>query len=574
MIDTEIKSNNPVWANILALLLISHLPACGQSVTTEVDGDGAAARAKRPNILLIVADDLGFSDLGVYGGEISTPTLDQLAKNGGLQLTNFNAGPTCSPTRSMILSGTYNHQAGQGAMTEWMADNQRDQPGYEGYLSDRIAALPELMSDAGYYTFMAGKWHLGMRSDHWPDARGFEDSFAMLPGAGNHFSDKGLNPHLPVVPYVENGKPANLPDDFYSTRFYTDKVIEYLNKASGSSEPFFGYVAYTAPHWPLQVPEEYSDKYRGRYSAGYQAIRNERLKKMVDAGLFPQDMPVNSLSECRVLWDDLSAEEQARQARDMEIYAGMVDALDENIGRLLGHLEQIGERENTMVIFISDNGADARPEKGLGGESRFISEHYNNSLNNLGTESSFVSYGGAWAEVASTPFSLHKGMTTEGGIRVPAIISFPRVAVISGTSNEFMSVMDLLPTFLDIAGAKHPDGMYHGREVLPMAGKTVLPFLEGKADKVHETPLYGFSVHRRQGFQYGDLKLVRLPMPEGNGEWQLFDLGSDPGETENLAASMPETLDDMVARWEAFASQTGVIVSEPGAGRPNECTGK
>jgi arylsulfatase len=295
---------------------------------------------------------------------------------------------------------------------------------------------------------------------------------------------------------------------------------------------------------------------------------------MIDAGLFPQDVKVNSISECREPWEDLSPEDRERQAREMEIYAGMVESLDENIGRLLNHLEKIGERDNTVVIFISDNGADARPEKGLGQENTFLAENYNNSLDNLGTESSFVSYGGAWAEVGSTPFTLHKGMTTEGGIRVPAIISFPGVAKISGINHEFMSVMDLLPTFLEIAGANHPGESYRGREVLPVTGKSFLPFLEGKADRVHDVPLYGFSVHRRQGLQYGDLKLVRLPEPEGNGEWRLFDLGSDPGETENLAASMPETLDDMVVRWEAFASETGIIVSEAGSRAPRECTGK
>ncbi|MDH3989991.1 MAG: arylsulfatase [Gammaproteobacteria bacterium] len=573
MHEAIVKLAKPVCAKTVTLLLISSLAGCNQPEATKADGVGEAEPVGRPNILLIVADDLGFSDLGAYGGEISTPTLDKLASSGGLQLTNFHAAPTCSPTRSMIMSGTYNHQAGLGAMAEWVADNQRDQPGYEGYLNDRVAPLPALLSDAGYYTFMAGKWHLGMHPEHWPNTRGFEDSFAMLPGAGNHFSDKGWNPRLPVIPYVENGKPADLPDDFYSTRFYTDKAIEFLSRARHESgRPFFGYVAYTAPHWPLQVPEEYSDKYRGRYSAGYQAIRSQRLKRMVDAGLFPEEVQVKGLSECRPSWDALTAEERERQARAMELYAGMVDALDENIGRLLNHLEQIGERDNTVVIFISDNGADARPENGLGGENAFLSEHFDNSLENLGTESSFVSYGGAWAEVGSAPFSLHKGMTTEGGIRVPAIISFPRVAKVSGISHEFMSVMDLLPTFLEIAGAKHPLETYRGREVLPVTGKSLVPFLKGKADKVHEVPLYGFSVHRRHGLQYGDLKLVRLPPPEGNGEWQLFDLRTDPGESKNLADAMPEALDDMVARWEAFVRQTGIIVAEPGARAPNECT--
>ncbi len=553
----------------LLLASITLLPSCVVRPTE------AVLVEKRPNILLIVADDLGYSDLGVYGGEISTPTLDQLAIEGGLQLTNFHAGPTCSPTRSMIMSGTYNHLAGLGAMAEWVADNQRDQAGYEGYLNDRVAALPDLLKEAGYYTFMAGKWHLGMRAEHGPDARGFEDSFAMLPGAGNHYSDRGMNARLPVVPYVENGTRTGLPENFYSTSHYTNKAIEYLSKAVvESNKPFFGYVSYTAPHWPLQVPEEFSDKYRERYNEGYQAIRSQRLERMIDSGLLSKDVKVNPLSDCRTPWEALTVEERKRKARAMEIYAGMVDALDQNIGRLLAHLEQIGERDNTLVIFISDNGADARPEMGLGGENRFLDEQYNNSFDNLGTESSFVSYGGGWAEVGSTPFSLHKGMTTEGGTRVPAIISYPGKVSISGIRHEFMSVMDLLPTFLEVAGVEHPGESYRGREVLPVTGNSFLPFLQGQVGKVHEVPLYGFSVHRRHGFQYGDLKLVRLPPPGGNGEWQLFDLGTDPGESDNLAERMPETLDKMVERWETFARDTGVIVSEPGSRVPGGCTAK
>src|SRR5210317_978219 len=231
------------------LLLITTFSVCTQVKAATTETVGEVQQAIHPNILLIVADDLGYSDLGSYGGEIQTPHLDQLASDGGITLTNFHAAPTCSPTRSMLMSGTYNHVAGLGAMAEWAADNKRNQPGYEGYLNDRVVALPTLLRDAGYYTFMAGKWHLGMEPNQGPHMRGFDDSFAMLPGAGNHYSDKALNAHLPAIPYRENGLPAKLPKNFYSTAFYTDKTIAYIDKSlKDADKPFFGYIAYTAPH--------------------------------------------------------------------------------------------------------------------------------------------------------------------------------------------------------------------------------------------------------------------------------------------------------------------------------------
>jgi arylsulfatase len=526
---------------------------------------------KRPNILLIVADDLGYSDLGVYGGEINTPNLDKLASDGGVTFTDFHAAPTCSPTRSMIMSGTYNHRAGLGAMAEWTADNQRNQPGYEGYLNRSVVALPTLMRDAGYHTFMAGKWHLGMATDQGPDVRGFEQSFTMLPGAGGHYSDRGLNPQLPKIPYRENGKPVQLPDNFYSTEYYTDKVIEYIDRVQSSDQPFFGYVAYTAPHWPLQVPAQYSDKYSGRYAKGYADIKQSRLHNMRKAGIISDQLVANPGSGCYAEWDQLSAEERQNQARLMEVYAGMVDALDDNIGRLIEHLKSIGEYQNTLIMFISDNGADARPDEGLGFETSFVEKNFDNSYANIGAENSFNSYGGAWAEVGSAPFRLHKGDVTEGGIRVPAIVHFAGGKLEPGIRREFASVMDIMPTFLELAGAEHPGEQYQGRKALPVAGKSMLSYLEGAAKQVHEKPLYGFSIHMAQGLQSGPWKIVKLPPPKGDDRWQLYNLDQDPGETQDLASSQPERLSDMILQWQSFASETGIIVSQPGSRSPKEC---
>jgi arylsulfatase A-like enzyme len=523
---------------------------------------------KRPNILLLVADDLGYSDLGSFGGEINTPNIDQLANNGA-KLTNFVAAPTCSPTRAMIMSGTYNHRAGLGAMAEWTSKNQKDKPGYEGYLNDSVVSLPMLLRDSGYSTFIAGKWHLGMKPDQGPDKRGFDKSFVMLPGAGDHFSDRGVHKGLPIVPYRENGKEVALPDNFYSTEFYTDKAIEYIDSAIAKSNPFFGYVAYTAPHWPLQVPKKYSDKYLGKYDAGYESIRSQRLKNLVKQDILSPDIVPHSGSVCFDEWSELPEQKQRYQARLMEIYAGMVDALDENIGRIIQHLEDIDELDNTVIVFLSDNGADARPPLGLKLEAEYVAKEYDNKLNNLGKENSFVSYGGAWALVGSTPFRSHKGRPSEGGIRVPAIVRFPSLIKEKTILREFMSVMDLMPTFLDLAGTSHPGVEYKGRKIWPVEGKSLLPYLGGEESVVHSKPLYGFSIHKRQGLQVGDWKISQLSEVT-KPSWELYNLASDPGETENLAHKLPERLQAMISEWEKF-TDTGIIVSGPKARAPNEC---
>ncbi|MEG3765153.1 arylsulfatase [Alteromonas sp. 14N.309.X.WAT.G.H12] len=558
--------------------LLRYLTVCTSSFllmfcySSSASSSEAPKEQTKPNILLIVADDMGYSDLGIFGGEINTPNIDALAQDGGVQLTNFHSAPTCSPTRSMLMSGTYNHVAGLGAMAEWLADNQRGKPGYEGYLNERVAPLPSLMKDAGYATFMAGKWHLGMKKDQLPNARGFDESFAMLPGAGNHYSDKGIFPFLPKTPYTENDKPVKLPKDFYSTTFYTDKVISYIDSVQKKGgKPFFGYVAYTAPHWPLQVDEKYSDKYKGKYDVGYDAIQAKRIEKMRKLGLINDDTTIAEGNRCYLDWATLSDEEKKRQARLMEIYAGMVDALDENIGRLIQHLKDTGQFDNTLIVFLSDNGADARPENGLGGENKFLEENYDNRFENLGSGDSFVSYGGAWARVSNTPLSLHKGMTTEGAIRVPAIMHLPKGMRVTGIKDEFVSVMDLLPTFLDLAGGELPNKTYKNHDVVEVKGESVLPYLLQNKTDIHKDDPYGFSVHRRQGLQFNDWKIVRIPAPYSDGNWHLYNLAEDMGETHDLAATKPKVLADMISKWDAFAKETGVIISQEDAKVPNEC---
>jgi arylsulfatase A-like enzyme len=313
----------------------------------------------------------------------------------------------------------------------------------------------------------------------------------------------------------------------------------------------------------------HSDKYIGKYDAGYESIRSQRLKNLVKQGILSPDVVPHSGSVCFDEWSELPEEKQKYQARLMEIYAGMVDALDDNIGRIIQHLENTGELDNTLIVFISDNGADARPSLGLGFENGYMAKEFDNTLNNIGKENSFVSYAGAWALVGSTPFRSHKGRPSEGGIRVPAILRFPSLIKGNTISREFMSVMDLMPTFLDVAGTTHPGAEYKGHKIWPVEGRSLLPHLSGEEPVVHSQPRYGFSIFKNQGLRVGDWKIIQLS-EFTKPSWELYNLASDPGETSDLADKLPEKLQEMISEWETF-TDTGIVVAEPNARAPNEC---
>lgn len=312
----------------------------------------------KPNILLIVADDMGYSDLGCFGGEINTPNLDALAAR-GLRATNFYVAPSCSPSRSMLLTGTDSHVAGIGNMAEWTGPAQRGQPGYEGYLNTRVVTVASLLRDSGYHTCMAGKWHLGEKSDQWPAARGFERDFSLLQGAGSHWSDMlGLLPSEPRVTYTRNGeKVKELPKGYYSSRNLTDFIIQSIDEKGQDDKPFFAYVAYQAPHGPLAVPDEWRDKYQGRHDKGYDAIREERLSRQKKLGITGKDVVCFPRLPNIPAWDELTDDQRRLAARKMELYAAMIEYMDDQIGRLMTHLKQAGTYDNTLIVFISDNGA-------------------------------------------------------------------------------------------------------------------------------------------------------------------------------------------------------------------------
>jgi len=509
----------------------------------------------RPNILLLVADDMGYSDLGVYGSEIATPTLDALAQS-GIQFTNFYSSSLCSPARAMLLSGVDNHVAGLGNMVEGLTANQEGQPGHEGFLNDRVVSIAELLQSAGYHTYMAGKWHLGAEPDHWPDTRGFERSFALLEGASHHFDNRGFMPRYPMVNYVRDGASIDLTEDFFSTRSYTDTVIDNIEQNRDDEKPFFAYLAYTAPHWPLQVSDDYLDLYAGKYDAGYEATRAARMDRLKQLGIIAGDFKTGDTVGEFSRWEALSNEQRRTSARKMELYAAMVENLDHHIERLFEYLRATDQFDNTLIIFMSDNGASNTTASGA-----WIREHFDTRFESMGKKGSFVAYGLEWAQVSNTPYRGYKAHHTEGGMRVPLIVKLPQViADEQRMERGLVTVRDIAPTILEFARAAVPS-QSSAETKAPFSGKSLVAVLNGEMDSVHSSSeSFAWEVYGRRAVRRSNWKIVWSTPPVGADGWQLYDLGTDPGEHSDLANDEPVILEDLKALWDEYAARTGVVL--------------
>jgi len=417
-------------------------------------------KSKSPNILLIVADDLGFTDLGCYGSEIKTPNIDALAQQ-STRFTSFCTGPTCSPTRGMLLTGVDAHRNGYGTMEDDWADNQLGLRGYEGYLNFDVVTFPKLLQDAGYHTSIAGKWHQGSprKKEQWPFSRGFTRSFCLLPGGGGHFYDRqSFLPFIPISPYCQDSSfVEELPRDFYSSKNYADKAIEFIDESQQKGKPFFHFLTYTAPHWPLQVPDDYVDLYKGQYDDGYEKLAERRFEKAKAVGVIPANAELPPLSPNVQFWTKLTETEKQKASKSMEIYAAMIERLDFHTGRVIQHLKDIGAYENTLIIFMADNGAEGNSILGYMGTGEWVDTTFDTSLANMGKLNSYVEQGTGWAQVSSLPFKWYKAFATEGGVRAPAMIHYPKgKKIANGINHDFISVMDLAPTFLELAKVQHP----------------------------------------------------------------------------------------------------------------------
>ncbi|MDP1370802.1 arylsulfatase [Acinetobacter lwoffii] len=536
-------------------LLALFLPTLLCNISTQ------AAPAKQPNVLVIVADDLGFSDIQPFGGEISTPNLKKLAKEGAV-LSNFHAGPTCSVTRSMLLTGNDSHQAGLGSMAEFLQPEQKGKPGYEGRLNNRVITLAEILKPQGYASFVTGKWHLGATEESNAKARGFDRSFTLMPGGAAHMDASQMFPGNYKARYLEDGKDVTLPKDFYSSDFFTSKMLAYLENDRKKDQPFFGYLAFTAPHWPLQAPDQYLKKYDGYYKEGYEKVRQARLERMIKLGIMPKGTKVNNpLMDVFPAWDKLTEAQKKDQTKTMQIYAAMIDNMDHNIGRVVNYLKQTGELDNTLILFMSDNGAESATPESLGttedknGIREWVDATFDNSPQNMGKKGSYVTLGPQWAQVASTPLPYFKSILSNGGIHVPAIIRYPTQIKAGQINSETIHVIDFVPTILELTGATRPDTR-NGQPLLKMEGRSFLPLFKGKA--LPERTL-GWEFNTRRALYKGDWAVQFQAPPYGTGEWELYNRKLDPSYRINLASKNPSKTQELAQDWAEYAQRVGVV---------------
>ena len=510
---------------------------------------------KKPNIVLIVADDLGFGDIGCYGGDIKTPNIDKLSHR-GIKFSSFHTAPMCAPTRAMLLSGNDNHIAGMGSQ-----GNVTDVFGYEGRLTNRIVTIPALLKQSGYHTYMAGKWHLGKTPESNPHQKGFEHSFVLLEGAGNHYNNRSAL-YNKLSSYTEDGNPTSWTEGNYSTDFYTDKLIEYIDSDKRDNKPFFAFAAYTSPHWPLQVDKKYWEKYKGLYDDGYEKLRERRLISLKKAGIIPKNA-ISPPSHVRVMpWDSLSKQEQRKEARKMELYAGMVDNLDHNIGRLMKHLKDIGEYKNTLFVFMSDNGAANRD---FINDDRFtnLKEYYNDDFDNMGNANSYISYGPQWAEAGSSPFRYYKDFATEGGTNTTMIICGPNVNRKNEIHHGFTSLLDLAPTFYEMANVSYPKA-YQGNKVYPLKGNSLIPFVSGKSNEIHDsTYVFALEHYGNAMLRKGNWKITNFTRPFKIDNFALYNLSNDIGEQINLKELEKEKYAELLNEWIKFSDEVKIQTPTP-----------
>jgi arylsulfatase len=533
---------------LAALALLAHPALAAQPETPA-----------RPNFLIIVADDLGWSDIGAFGGEIATPNLDALAAR-GLKLTGFHTAPTCSPTRSMLLTGLDHHEAGIGNMAEMLTPNQIGKPNHEGYLRADTATLAELLAAGGYRTHYSGKWHLGLTPEQDPHARGFQTTFALLQGGHNHFGTDAARQDRGRL-YSENGRQIfALPAGFYSSDAFADRLVDQLKAGKSGADggkPFFAYLSFTAPHFPLHAPAETIARYKGRYDGGYDALRAQRLRRQVELGLLDARVVAHD-PELSRRWDSLTPQEKAIDARRMEVFAAMVDRMDQGIGRVIAALKETGELDNTVILFLADNGAEGSNlhERSMG-MLNAVHAAADNSLDNIGKATSYEALGPGWAEAAAAPSWRVKAYQSEGGTRVVSFLSGPGIR--PGIGRAYTNVADVTPTFLDLARVARPQGTFAGRAVRPIRGQSWTGWLQGKATEVYGPgKAVGGELFGGRGLRQGDWKIVDI----GDGRWRLFDVASDPGETRDLAAAQPARLADLAKAWDAYAQEVGVILPD------------
>jgi arylsulfatase/uncharacterized sulfatase len=521
-------------------------------------GTHAFAAPKRPNIVVLVADDWGYSDVGAFGSEIATPNIDTLARE-GVRFSDFHVTASCSPTRSMLLTGVDNHRNGVGNMPETMPDEHLGKPGYSGVLNDNAITVASLLRDSGYNTYITGKWHLGKTPDTLPNNRGFERSFIQADSGSDNWEERPYAPLYDKAAWFENGQPAHLPKDYYSSTFIVDKAMDYIAADRQDGKPFFAYLGFQANHVPIQAPKDIIDKYRGRYDQGWTALRQARRDRAVELGLIPAGVGLQTMASTAD-WNALDEHEKRYEARRMEVYAGMAETMDQQIGRFIAHLKATGEYDNTVFVFLSDNGSEPTDPYAIPAIRLWLEMNYTRELDRLGSKGAFTSIGPSWASAAASPFGGYKFFAGEGGLRTPLIVSGVPGIQSNHIAKTFTHVTDIVPTLLEVAGVPAHNGEYRGRAVEPLIGSSLMPVLQGTAERVHpEDQAIGYELSGSAALFKGDYKLVKSLKPVGNEQWHLYNIVTDPGETIDLQAQMPERFQRMQADYAEYARVNGVL---------------
>lgn len=541
---------------------LKHRPAllCALAITLQLLCV-PTAQAARPNIVLILADDLGFSDIEPFGSEINTPTLSKLAEN-GVRFTNYHTAASCAPSRSMLLTGVDSHRNGVPNIPEAIPPQQAQYPNYKGTLGHNVVTVATLLQDSGYHTYMAGKWHLGKTKDLLPSRRGFERTVAMADTGADNWEQK---PYLPIYKkanWYADGEETTLPEDFYSSRFIVDKTIEFIGSNIADEQPFFAYLPFQAVHIPVQAPQEFIDKYMGRYNQGWDKLRHERQQRAKDMGLIPQDSDMVTMQTSGD-WDSLSPKEKHFQAKRMAVYAAMVEAMDHHIGRLVAYLQSSGQYENTIFIFTSDNGSEASGGDNVNTRLMRLGlkfQNYTNDYETLGLKGSFNSIGPSFASAAAAPLAYYKFYAGEGGMRVPLLIAAANGQIAPKQVDALSYVTDIAATVLDIAGITPPEGRYAGRPIETMIGRSLMPLTDGRQQQVYaEHESIGYEIAGNAALFQGDYKIVINRAPIGDNQWHLYNIARDPGETQDLSGAMPDLRQTMLKQYQRYEIENGVL---------------
>lgn len=504
----------------------------------------SAKDCTRPNIILIMADDMGYSDIGCYGGEVETPNLNRLA-DGGLRFSQFYNAARCCPTRAALMTGLYPHRAGVGKMVNKAAESKGTKGPYQGYLNDECVTIAEVLGQAGYRTLMSGKWHVGENKGHWPTDRGFDRYFGLISGGANYFDYTKTKAKGVVRQMVADGEPYIPPKEgFYLTEAFTDNAVKFIDEYGEEEKPFFMYVAYTAPHWPLHALPEDIAKYRGKYMKGWDKLRQERYARMKEMGLIKDGWELSPRDKTAKAWSDVDDEKKDLMDHKMAVYAAQIDRMDQGIGRIIEKLEDVGKLDNTLILFLSDNGGCA--ETGIWG--------FDNRRNGLppGGVDSYMSYGLSWANASNTPYRLYKKNAHEGGIATPLIAHWPAGIRSRGKIVDHVGhVIDVMPTLCQAAETNYPN-TFKGRNIRSVDGISFLDVLNGREATAHDTICW--EHYGNKAVRQGKWKLVSV----NKSEWELYDLEADRTELNDLSENHSDKVDELVEIYKTWAKRCEV----------------